>query len=447
MNMIRGDRERSLLAWNTGQLINSKVSLREKMTLFWHNHFVVQISIVRDPKFIYNYQAKLRENALGNFKDLVKEISIDPAMLRYLNGNQNTRNNPNENYARELLELFTVGKGVLAGPGDYTTFTEDDVIEVAKILTGWRDFGYLSDNPQNPPSAVFIRSRHDLDNKKLSHRFNNIEIANADENELNQLIDIIFQKDDAALFICRKLYRWFIYSEINDNVEQNIIIPLAEELRNNNYEIAPALKKLLQSQHFFDANLVGPMIKNPLDFTMGLFRQFSIETGNTLLQEYTIWLRIAQYTPNLQMVYFEPPDVAGWKAYYQEPGFYQIWISSATLGPRMELTNLLSLTGRRIQGQQLLIDVLAFADQIENGTDPNVLIDEFAKILFPQPISQSQKDALKEALIPGLPDFEWTVEYGDYLADPEDEDLRSGAENRLRALIQAMLVMPEYYLS
>ncbi|MEM1120272.1 MAG: hypothetical protein AAGJ18_07465, partial [Bacteroidota bacterium] len=98
-------------------------------------------------------------------------------------------------------------------------------------------------------------------------------------------------------------------------------------------------------------------------------------------------------------------------------------------------------------GQNVVIDVLAFAAKIENGTNPNVLIEGFAKILFPQPISTSQKNTLKEVLIPGLPDFEWTVEYGDYLIQPDNEDLRTGAENRLRALIKAMLNMPEYYLS
>ena len=151
--------------------------------------------------------------------------------------------------------------------------------------------------------------------------------------------------------------------------------------------------------------------------------------------------------PICKCLIFEPPDVAGWKAFYQEPGFYQIWISASTLSPRMDFTNAFALKGIRVAGRDIIIDALTFAEKIENGTDPNVLINEFIKILFPQPITQSQKDALKEALIPGLPDFEWTVEYGDYLANPTDEDLKSGAENRLRALIQAMLVMPEYYLS
>lgn len=447
MSMIRGYRQRSLVAWTMGNLINSGMSIREKMTLFWHNHFVVQFSIVRDPIFIYNYISLLRENATGNFKELVKKVTIDPAMLRYLNGNQNTRNRPNENYARELLELFTIGKGDLAGPGDYTTYTEDDVIAVAKILTGWRDFGHLTANQENVPQARFIRNRHDLTSKQLSHRFNNAIVENADESEYENLIDLIFEQQEVARYISRKLYRWFVYYIIDDKVEQGIIEPMSQILVENNFEIAPVLRALLSSQHFFDAQLMGPMIKHPLDFVIGLFRQFEVSISNDLRRQYVTWNTIAQFMPNLQMAYFEPPDVAGWKAFYQAPGFYQIWISSATLGPRMDITNLLSIQGRRIAGRAIIIDVLAFAAQIENAIDPNILIDGFAKILFPQPISSSQKDSLKEILIPGLPDFEWTVEYGDYLVNPEDEDLKSGAENRLRALVQAMLVMPEYYLS
>ena len=447
MNMIRGYRDRSLRAWTIGTLINSEMSIREKMTLFWHNHFVVQFSIVRDPIFIYNYISLLRENALGNFKDLVKKVTIDPAMLRYLNGRQNTKNNPNENYARELLELFTIGKGELAGPGDYSTFTEDDVIECAKILTGWRDFGYLTANAENPSNSAYIRNRHDLGSKQLSHRFNNAILENADGEEYAQLIDLVFQQTEVARFISRKLYRWFVFSVIDDKVEQNIIEPMAQLLIDNNFEINPVLQTLLSSEHFFEANLTGPMIKNPLDFVIGIFRQFEIKIDEELRRKYSAWNAINRAFENLQMVYFEPPDVAGWKAFYQAPGFYRIWISSATLGPRMTQTTTLATQGAKVAGRDIIIDVLAFADKIENSTDPNLLIDEFVKVLFPQSISQNQKDALKEALIPGLPDFEWTVEYGDYLANPEDEDLKSGAENRLRALIQAMLIMPEYYLS
>ena len=137
---VRRHRFKSLNAWIFKNILEERTSIREKLTLFWHNHFAV--SNVGDPTFLYNYFDTLRTNAWGNFKDLVKKVTLDPAMLRFLNGNQNTERAPNENFARELLELYTVGKGPSAGPGDYTTFTELDVVEIAKVLTGWRDQGY-----------------------------------------------------------------------------------------------------------------------------------------------------------------------------------------------------------------------------------------------------------------------------------------------------------------
>jgi len=188
---LQGYRRRSLAGWTVGQMLNEGTSIREKMVLFWHNHFVT--GDINDPKFVYKYITLLRENVLGNFKDLVKKATIDPAMLRYLNGNENTKTAPNENYARELMELFTLGKGELAGPGDYTTYTEDDVVAVARVLTGWRDVGYFTQE-FNPIGSVFVLNRHDTDSKQLSHRFNDVIINNNNELEYEDLIDIIFQK-------------------------------------------------------------------------------------------------------------------------------------------------------------------------------------------------------------------------------------------------------------
>ena len=163
---LRQSRERSLYAWNFQLLVESGMSIREKMTLFWHNHFVVQNSTVRDPCYLYEYIELLRENATGNFKELVQKITINKAMLWYLNGNTNRKQSPNENFARELFELFTIGRGPLAGPGDYTTFTEDDVIEAARVLTGWRTTDYLAVDIIE--EASFNPSLHDTDSKQFS---------------------------------------------------------------------------------------------------------------------------------------------------------------------------------------------------------------------------------------------------------------------------------------
>ena len=260
---LKGYRRRSLLAWTYGLMLNEGVSLREKMTLFWHNHFVVQRSNVNDPKLNYIYINTLRQNALGNFKELAKKMTIDPSMLMYLNGNQNTSVAPNENYSRELLELFTIGKGPLAGPGDYTNYTEDDVVAMAKVLTGWRVRGFNTNNPMVSVESYFSIGRHDQSDKQLSHRFNNQIISNNGENEYKDLIDIIFQQDEVARFISRKLYRWFVYYDITPEIEDNVIEPMAQIIINNDYDIVQGLTALLSSAHFFESDNLGPMIKKP----------------------------------------------------------------------------------------------------------------------------------------------------------------------------------------
>ncbi len=435
----------SLRAWTLGLIFDEGVSIREKMVLFWHNHF--GIGNIPEPTYVYIHINLLRTYAWGNFKTLVKEVTIDPAMLRFLNGNQNTNRAPNENYARELLELYTVGKGDLAGPGDYTTFTETDVSEIAKILTGWRDFGYYSQNPELRPGQIFRPQLHDSSTKQLSARFNNAVIPNAGEQEYKNLVDIIFEQEAVARYICRKLYRWFVYYEIDDATEIDVIGPMAQILIDHDYEIKPALWALLGSQHFFDILNIGPMIKNPIDFAVSAFKQTAVTLPEGLTPKYTFLGRVFQFIGLMEMTYYNPPNVAGWKAYYQEPQYYRTWINATTLTARTQLTDLLSTRGISFGGQRYGIDVMTLLRNLQDPDDPNAVITGLAKVLFPQSITEAQHTVLKDILIPGLPDYEWTIEYGQFETDPENSDLAISIESKLRTLLQYMLVMPEYHLS
>ncbi len=439
-------RNRSLRAWQVKTMLEEPISIREKLTLFWHNHFAV--SNIADPKFLYKHITLLRDNAWGNFKDLVKAIIIDPAMLRFLNGNQNTKESPNENFARELLELFTIGKGPLAGPGDYTTYTEADVRAISRALTGWRDIGYFSLLEEVEIGAVYRPFRHDTSQKQLSQRFGNAVIDNGNDTEYQQVVDLIFQQPAVAHFIARKLYRWFVYYQIDEQTEANVIQPMANLLIQQNYEIRPALEALLKSQHFYDMLNIGPMIKNPYDFSIGLFRQNKLPLPTEEKALYDICLVLFGYINLMEMEYFAPPSVAGWKAYYQEPAFYRIWINSSTLRPRMAMTDVFATVGFRLPNTpNLQIDVFKLLEQISLPQDPNVLIQELTELYFPLPISQTQINNLKEVLIPGLPDFEWTVEYNLYLDNPEDQATKGAVEIKLRTLLRTILNMPEFYLS
>lgn len=437
-------RNRSLYAWSFLQMQNSGISIREKLTLFWHNHFVSENA---NPHREFFYVDILRRNALGNFKEITKQITIDPNMLIYLSGHENTNTAPNENYSRELLELFTIGKGLSVGNGDYTYYTEDDVVQIAKVLTGWRARWIRHDDPNN---AFFTNNRHTTGDKTLSHRFDNTIITENGDEEYKDVIDIIFQQDECSKFITRQLYRWFVSAEISDDIETHIIAPLAEIIRDNNYEIAPALKTLLASEHFFENTYC--MIKSPVDLMLSTTKSLLFSAPETTIKlQYDFAYLLYLACTDLEQSIFHHPDVAGWKAYYQEPLFYKTWVNSYTLPKRLEFCKII------VTGGDLLIDtrkyrvpplvpVLLVVSKITNADDPNTLINELANQLFNYEISQNQVDSLKEFLIQGLPDFEWTVEYSDYLENPTDEGLRASVENKLRNLIGTMVQMSEFQI-
>jgi len=447
-NKIINERRRSLSTWTLYTLINSGIHIQEKMTLFWNNHFVTQASVVKDPNLIYYHNNLLRRNALGNFKTMAEEVTVSPSMLRYLNGNQNSRNAPNENYARELLELFTVGKGQQVGSGDYTTFTEQDVLAAAKVLTGWKDEGYYLRNADSPGS-YFRLDLHDVSNKTFSERLNNTIISNRYGEEYKDLIELLLNQESTARNIARKLYRWFVYYEITEEIENNIISGLAKILMDNDYEIKPVLSVLLQSEHFYAISSVGPMIKNPIDFLVNLFNQFSVPFPENEVEAYNVNYEIIRGLEGFEFNYYEPPNVAGFKAYYQEPLYYRTWITAVSLPLRQAYTNALAAGNIQLRNTDAIlgIDILQHISELDNPTDPNALIKELTAIHLPQPLTESQNNSLKEILIPGLPDFEWTVEYGRYLADPQNEEVRLSVERKLRTFLISFLSLAEYNLS
>jgi uncharacterized protein (DUF1800 family) len=443
-----GGRYASLKAWWLNLMLNQPISIREKMVLFWHNHFVTATGTVGDPRYTYRYLALLRNNALGNFKDLTRQISIDGAMLIYLNGYRNSASAPDENYARELQELFTIGKGPQVGPGDYTNYTEDDVRAAAKVLTGWRLLKN-ADGSIGPTTSTFNVNFHDSSNKTFSNRYaNTVVIGSADGlAELNAMLDMIFAQPETARFICRKLYRWFVYYVIDSWTEANIIEPLAATLRSNNYNILPVLNQLLKSAHFFDAANVGCVIKNPVDLVLGLCRQYGLPFPTTdVPTQYNLWNSLVNQAATLQLSIGDPPDVSGWHAYYQEPEYYELWINSDTLPKRSAWTSRMASSGISSGSTKVIIDPIAFVKTLSDPTDPNIIVNETAQFFFPIPITPSQQVFLKGVLIPGLPDYEWTAEWTIYLADPTNPTKLAAVKSKLQSLISFMMTMPEYQL-
>lgn len=444
---IRGYRNKSLATWQLGLLMEKTISIREKMTLFWHNH--IPIENIQDARYKYEYIQILRRNAIGNYRSIVKDITITPAMLRYLNGRQNSKDAPNENYARELLELFSIGKGPQIAPDDYTYYTEQDVKEASRILTGWLDPKRFCQENNCDVSAEFRSYLHDEGEKTLSGKFGNKTINNQGANEYITLIDTIFEQDQCAFFISRKLYRWFVYYDVTPQIEADIIAPMAQIILDNDYNVEPAIRALLESAHFYE--LVGCQIKNPLDFVTSMFKSFDTKIPQDDFIQNTVWFHQHFASALLQMLYFQPTSVSGWSAFFQAPSYNQLWINSATLPGRFNYGFFLIFLGISIKKDEvelanIQIDVLDFLNQMTNPSDVNELIDETIVLLLGGGISETAKSRLKEILIPGLPDFEWTVEYNNYVDNPGDEKQVEAIRTKMQRLLFSLTQIPEFQL-
>lgn len=273
---------------------------REKLALFWHNHFVTELDTYVCPSWQYAYHSILQEHALGNFKTFVKEIGKTPAMLFYLNGVQNTRSEPNENYARELYELFTLGVD--------NGYTQRDIVETARALTGWNGFTEFC-----APIAYSWLS-HDNGRKTIFGR--------TDRWDYDSLHDLLFEERGTQLakFICTKIYKHFV----SPKVDETIVEGMAATFQANNFELAPVFRELFKSEHFFDAANIGVVIKSPIDYLIGVMHEWGLDALNEDINRYILYT-----TSVLGQRLFNPIDVAGW------PGD-KTWVDSSRIPSRWQ---------------------------------------------------------------------------------------------------------------
>ena len=265
-------------------------NLRDRLSFFWHNHFVTELDIYDCSSFLYYYINCLQRNAIGNFKTFVSEIGLTDAMLYYLDGVYNNGNNPNENYARELYELFTLGEGV--------GYTEEDIIETSRALTGYVERGEIGCSP-----TLFDATKFDAGTKTILGQTGNWGY--------DDVIDVLFAQrpNEIANFICEKLYAFFVHPDTRDAAgnAQTIISGLAATFVANNFEIAPVLSQLFKSEHFFDEDAIGVIIKSPFDLYLNLFK----ETGFTYDDSHLTFA--VDTCAMLGQELFDPFDVAGWQ--------------------------------------------------------------------------------------------------------------------------------------
>jgi uncharacterized protein (DUF1800 family) len=442
---LNGMRADSLKCWWTGQILNENRSIHEKLTLFWHNHFAVNSASTLDiipARLWYDYYLIIRANALGNFKQMVKIMTLSPAMLCFLNGNSNKKTAPNENYGRELQELYTIGKGT----GSH--YTEDDVRAAARVLTGHTVDSYFN--------YIFDVASHDDQNKSFSNFYGSTIITghsgSTGAGELDDLLNMIFSTQESAKFICRQIYSFFVYYKIDDSIEANIIAPLATVFRNSGYDITAVMSVLLKSDHFFNmAYSSACIIKSPLDFVLGLMREYQVKMPDPsdYGSSYSVWEFILNTCQDLQQEILCVPEVAGWYAYYEGTAYHELWINSVTYTQRNAFTDQMITNGTMANMVPIIIDPLAFASSLANPGDPNLLLSESLDILYRVPLSAETIASLKQTILLGglTTDYYWTVAWDAYISNPTDTVAKGTVFSRLQTLYKYLMNLPEYHLS
>lgn len=284
---------RNLNLYWLNEMVDTDAQLREKMAFFWHGHFAC-----RNLNVFYQQDLlqTIRKNALGNFGTLLKEVSRSAAMLNFLNNQQNRKGHPNENFAREVMELFTIGRG---------NYTEQDVKEAARAFTGW------TANVQG--DFIFRPGQHDAGEKTV--------LGQTGALQGEDVLEILLREKKTARFIVNKIYRFFV----NDVPDAGRIDALADRFYKNNYEIAPLLEEIFTSSWFYEEKNIGSRIKSPVELLVGIRRMLPMKLENE--ESLIVLQRI------LGQLLFYPPNVAGW------PGGRN-WIDSSTLMMRMRIPQL-----------------------------------------------------------------------------------------------------------
>lgn len=398
-NSESGDLMQYLLNWFIGQMMNSSLSYsaREKVVLFLHTHFTMRTEKVNNTRALYFQNQLFRQFALDalnadvdvNFKMLTVKASVDNAMLELLDGRLNVKGSFNENYARELLELYSIGRGLEAAPpptsgeeGDYGVYTEEDVKTAARILTGWDfddEFSNIDPDTNLPRGKVkgsdANASAHDNDAskpKKFSNRFVSIlypdNIITPDPitmpagvptrdsalDEITKLINLIYEQEETAKNICRKLYRFYVWAPHTNAetlpIETDIIDEMARTFRDGGFKMQPVIENLLRSQHFYDAaagvtdDAFGGLIKSPIDLVIGTLKFFNIQLPDLATQTdqyYEATGEILSHIVDQGMNFYNPYDVAGYEAYHQYPIYHRFWITTNSLSKRYDFVRTL----------------------------------------------------------------------------------------------------------
>lgn len=395
--------------WSSEFLDNN--ALRAKLMLFWSNHFVTRQEDYNCPSYNYDYFRLLELHALGNFRDFAYDIGKAPAMLIFLNGVQNTRFEPNENYARELLELFTLGRD--------NNYTQNDIEEAARALTGFNGF------TENCAPIGFVSPFHDSGQKTI--------FGQTGAWDYDGLINLIFTEraTETATHICTQLYLHYVNREPNED----IIDGMAQVFLANNFEIAPVLSVLFKSEHFFDEAHFGGVIKSHIESVYGFIKEVDYpidiaEIPGAFPNRPHISLFFAN--SDLGQALFNPPDVAGW------PGD-RTWINSSTLTNRWNVSDFFIFD--LFQNHRNLM-ILWVQSLVDNSNDPYYITRRVIDFFIPMKL-QTEQDYEN-----GVMAFKWEVPEN-YFQDGSwnldwDQEIVGG---QIAFLLRFLTRLPEFQMA
>lgn len=371
--------------------------MREKMTLFWSNLLIASLNGYNE-SYYFDYLSLLRTYALGNYKTLVTELGLNTAMIEYLDMDGSHKDGPNENYARELLELFTMSPLNKNGQANYS---ETDIQEIARAFTGWqRTGGSVSFNP----------GRFDDGEKTVFGQTGNWGYQ--------EILDIIFSERTAEIadYICGKIYEFFVY----ETPDQVVVDDMALTFIQANFDVVPVLQQLFTSKQFYESTVMGAKIKSPTEAVLGFMNEIGrglTEEGETE-QLNTTRNRIQYLGQPLGM----PPDVFGWPE-------HDAWISVQSLPSRWDTSAGILYSNEGFPD----FDPIPLARSIENHNDPAALVDGLVETVLAVPPGEYTNAQLMEILLDGIPDYEWNIEI--------DE-----ASSRLQAFLTFLTNLPEHQL-
>ena len=466
----------------------SQNRLQHKLMFFLHTCFTVSKDDGSGKSsYYYDYLKLLNFYSYGSLKTLAKKITFDNSMLLYLDNNTNNKNNPNENYSREFLELFTILKGPQIGEGDYTNYTEHDIQQAARVFSGikTKPLRDTIDVDTGIPMGYVNVNQHDTDSKTFSSAFNNQTIQGGSSEqeviqELDDFVEMIFSNPETSKAYCRKLYRFFVRREWDESIENDIITPLSQQLISSDYNLISVLQTLLKSEHFYDEDnsdvndeIIGGKIKSPIQFLSEIISLLNISLPNpeasssnppatwTSDQEdfYHFYWQFCHKTffPGTGMNIFSPDSVAGYPADYQGPNFDRSWFSSNTIVARYKTIESF-LTGKNkilgiltnsngnqyYQNIRVQFDTVDFVANPNNISDPYnsmTLVTELSELLFSESLNSDRIDYFIETLNDLDPGY-WSGAWSDYVVNGNDVQVRT----RLDALFTKLINAAEFQL-